>query len=79
MESTLAGTFSGEETADRIIIFMKRTEWTNCTAVEICVHENAEEQSEMRYFPESRHVCKWNVLLSLRAKSSRYTYLKSLS
>jgi len=24
MESTLAGTFSGEETADRIIIFMKK-------------------------------------------------------
>lgn len=51
------------ETAGRIVIFMKKkkkekTERTNCTTVGICVHENAEEQSETRYFRESRHVCK---------------------
>lgn len=37
----------------RIVIFANReTERTNCITVGICVHENAEEQNEARYFGE---------------------------
>lgn len=62
MESTLCWHVRRRRNAKRpavIIIFTgKKTERTNCTAVGICVHENAEEQNEVRYFLESRHVCK---------------------
>lgn len=55
----------------------KKTERTNCTTVGICVHENAEEQSEARYFPDT-YASEMYFYRCVR-KIRDITYLKSLS